>query len=470
VHARQADNRRRSWAPLKCASNDEPDAMLGNLQAWVVGDDERDDAWSYAARRRLSDAHAGDKAEVTAPPDIGWASTCTVCALASASGAQPMYPIMSDVLDLTCELMRRRSVTPDDDGCQALVARRLQDAGFDIESMRFGEVDNLWATHGAEDAPTLVFLGHTDVVPSGPEDAWQSPPFEPTLRDGMLFGRGAADMKGSVAAMVVALEQFVAEHPQHAGRVALLLTSDEEGVALDGIRRVAAEFADRGERIDWCVVGEPSSRERLGDLVRVGRRGSLSATLLIEGIQGHVAYPQLARNPIHAAAPALAELVAEHWDGGNGDFPPTSLQISNIHAGTGANNVIPGQLQVLFNFRYSTASRAEDLRARAEAILDRHGLEWRIDWHLSGEPFLSPPDGRLRGVVVDVCRRLAEVEPEQSTGGGTSDGRFIAPLGVEVVELGPVNATIHKVDECVAVADLQRLPTLYQAIAADLLA
>lgn len=377
---------------------------------------------------------------------------------------------MSGVLELAGDLIRRPSVTPDDDGCQALIGRRLQQAGFAIENLRFGEVDNLWATHGDAGEPTLVFLGHTDVVPSGPEQDWTSPPFEPVIRDGMLYGRGAADMKGSVAAMVVALERFVGEHPEHAGRLALLLTSDEEGDAIDGVRRVAGVFQERGECLDWCVVGEPSAKERLGDLIRVGRRGSLSATLTVRGVQGHVAYPQWARNPIHELAPALAELVAEHWDDGNADFPPTSLQVSNIRAGTGANNVIPGSLEVLFNFRYSTASSDTGLRTRTREILDRHGLDWHIDWHDSGQPFLSPPDGRLRQAIVAVCRELAGIEPEQSTGGGTSDGRFIAPLGVEVVELGPVNATIHKIDECVSVTDLGQLPDLYQAICSRLLA
>ncbi len=376
---------------------------------------------------------------------------------------------MSDVLDLACELIRRRSVTPDDAGCQDLIAERLARAGFGIERLRYGEVDNLWATHGTGDGPTLAFLGHTDVVPSGPEDAWGTPPFEPTIRDGVLYGRGAADMKGSVAAMVVALEAFVAARPDHPGRVALLLTSDEEGDAIDGVRKVADAFKARGERIDWCVVGEPSARERLGDLIRVGRRGSLSATMTVRGVQGHVAYPHQADNPIHKLVPALDELVAEHWDDGNDDFPPTSLQVSNIHAGTGANNVIPGRVEVVFNFRYGTASTAEGLRARAEAIFDRHGLDRDIRWHDSGRPFLSPPDGRLREAVAGVCREVAGIDPEQSTGGGTSDGRFIAPLGVEVVELGPVNATIHKIDECVTVAELERLPALYQCIAEHLL-
>lgn len=376
---------------------------------------------------------------------------------------------MSDVLALACELIRRRSVTPEDAGCQALIGERLARAGFALEHLRYGAVDNLWATHGS-DGPTLAFLGHTDVVPSGPEAAWQSPPFEPTLRDGRLYGRGAADMKGSVAAMVVALEQFVAAHPDHPGRVALLLTSDEEGPAnLDGVRRVAATFKARGERLDWCVVGEPSAKQRLGDLIRVGRRGSLSGTLEVRGVQGHVAYPEKALNPIHAFAPALAELAAERWDEGNADFPPTSFQVSNLNAGTGATNVIPGALSAAINFRYGTASRADALRARTEAILARHGLQYTLEWNLSGEPFLTPAGGLLRQTVIGVCQELCGTSPEQSTGGGTSDGRFIAPLGVEVVEVGPVNATIHKVDECVAVDELMRLPALYQAVCERLL-
>ncbi|WP_426269600.1 succinyl-diaminopimelate desuccinylase [Dyella kyungheensis] len=376
---------------------------------------------------------------------------------------------MSKVLDLAIDLIHRRSVTPDDDGCQASLGERLQRAGFAVQHLRYGEVDNLWATHG-QGGPLLVFLGHTDVVPSGPAESWTTDPFEPVIRDGLLYGRGAADMKGSVAAMVVALEAFVAAHPDHRGRVGLLLTSDEEGPTnLDGVRRVAEHFRATGERIDWCVVGEPSSKEKLGDLIRVGRRGSLSGTLQVRGIQGHVAYPEKARNPIHAFAPALAELAAERWDEGNQDFPPTSFQVSNLNAGTGANNVIPGALTALINFRYSTASSAEDLRKRAEMILDKHGLDWQVDWSLSGEPFLTPPGGAVREAVVSVCRELCGVSPEESTGGGTSDGRFIAPLGAEVVELGPVNATIHKVDECVSVADLEKLPSLYQAICIRLL-
>jgi succinyl-diaminopimelate desuccinylase len=376
---------------------------------------------------------------------------------------------MSEVLDLTCDLIRRRSVTPEDAGCLPLIGGRLQRAGFHVEHLRYGEVDNLWATHGTA-GPTLAFLGHTDVVPSGPEAAWCSPPFEPTIRDGRLYGRGSADMKGSVAAMVVALEQFVAAHPDHHGRVGLLLTSDEEGPTnLDGVRKVVEHFRTVGERIDWCVVGEPSAMERLGDLIRVGRRGSLSGTLSVRGVQGHVAYPEKALNPIHAFAPALAELAAERWDEGNSDFPPTSFQVSNLNAGTGATNVIPGELTALINFRYCTASRAEDLRARTEAILRQHGLDFVLDWNLSGEPFLTPPGGVLREAVVAVCRELCGLDPEQSTGGGTSDGRFIAPMDTEVVEIGPVNATIHKVDECVALEELEQLPSVYRAVCERLL-
>jgi succinyl-diaminopimelate desuccinylase len=370
---------------------------------------------------------------------------------------------ISPVLALTRDLISRRSVTPVDAGCLPLIAGRLEAVGFRIEHLRYGDVDNLWATHGGE-GPVLAFLGHTDVVPTGPEDRWVSPPFEPTERDGLLYGRGAADMKGSVAAMVVALERFVVAHPDHAGTVGLLLTSDEEGVALHGVREVVEPFTRTGQRIDACVVGEPSAKARLGDLIRVGRRGSLSGTLTVRGVQGHVAYPDKAKNPIHVFAPALAALAAERWDEGNADFPPTSFQVSNIQAGTGANNVIPGELVALINFRYATASTADQLRERTAAILRGHGVDFAIEWHLSGHPFLATPGGRLREVVVNVCRDLCGIDPEQSTGGGTSDGRFIAPMGAEVIELGPVNATIHKVDECVSIADLERLPDLYEAI------
>jgi succinyl-diaminopimelate desuccinylase len=376
---------------------------------------------------------------------------------------------MSDVFDLTCELIRRRSLTPDDAGCMALLAARLERAGFRCEHLRYGEVSNLWATHG-QGEPVLVFLGHVDVVPSGPEAEWRSPPFDPTVRDGKLYGRGAADMKSGVAAMAVALERFVAQHPDHAGTVGLLLTSDEEGPSnLDGVRRVAQHFRETGQRIDWCVVGEPTAKEGLGDLIRVGRRGSLSGALTVRGVQGHVAYPQLASNPIHTFAPALAELATARWDEGNGDFPPTSFQVSNLNAGTGAYNVVPGSLVAHFNFRFSTASSAESLRERTEAILKKHSLDYAIDWNLSGEPFHSPEGGRLREAVVAVCRELCGGEPEQSTGGGTSDGRFIAPLGAEVIEIGPANATIHKIDECVALDELERLPAIHLAIAGRLL-
>ena len=371
------------------------------------------------------------------------------------------------VVDLACELIRRPSVTPDDAGCQALVSARLEQAGFTVESLRFGAVDNLWATHGSG-APVLVFLGHTDVVPSGPAERWQSPPFEPELRDGFLFGRGAADMKGSVAAMVVALEDFVRQRRGHAGTLALLLTSDEEGSAVDGVRRVAEEFRRRGQRIDACVVGEPSSKQRLGDLIRVGRRGSLTGRLRVHGVQGHVAYPDKARNPIHAFAPALAALAAERWDEGDDAFPPTSFQVSNLEAGTGADNVIPGDLRAVFNFRYGTASSADSLRARVESILRGHGVEFELDWWLSGEPFLTPA-GPLREATVAAIREHCGIEPEQSTGGGTSDGRFIAPLGAEVVELGPCNASIHQVDERVGLDDLCALPELYRSIIGRLL-
>ncbi|MGH8190911.1 MAG: succinyl-diaminopimelate desuccinylase [Rhodanobacteraceae bacterium] len=376
---------------------------------------------------------------------------------------------MSEIFDLTCELIRRRSLTPDDAGCMALISGRLDRAGFRCEHLRYAEVSNLWATHG-QAGPVLVFLGHVDVVPSGPEADWTSGPFEPTVRDGRLYGRGAADMKSGVAAMVVALEQFVAAHPDHAGTIALLLTSDEEGPTnLDGVRRVAQHFRETGQRIDWCVVGEPSSKERLGDLIRVGRRGSLSGTLSVRGVQGHVAYPDKASNPIHAVVPALAELATTRWDDGNADFPPTSFQISNIHAGTGALNVSPGSLVAHFNFRFGTASEPATLRERTASILSKHRVDHALEWNLSGEPFHSPDGGRLRETVIGVCRDLLGVQPEPSTGGGTSDGRFIAPLGAEVVEIGPVNASIHKVDEHVALVDLKKLPAIHVAICERLL-
>ncbi len=369
---------------------------------------------------------------------------------------------MNDVVALTCELIARTSVTPDDAGCQALLADRLQAAGFQCEHLRLGEVDNLWATHG-QGAPVLVLLGHTDVVPPGPREAWASDPFAPEVRDGVLYGRGAADMKGSVAAFVVAAEQFVKAHPEHPGTLAVLLTSDEEGDAIDGVRRVADIFRERGQGIDWCITGEPSSTAVMGDLLRVGRRGSLSGTLTVKGVQGHVAYPHKARNPIHLAAPALAALTARHWDDGFESFPPTSLQVSNIHAGTGANNVIPGELQVLFNLRYNPHWNAPKLEAAITAMLDAHALDYTLKWHRSGEPFYTP-EGTLRSVARQVLGEFAGAAPEESTGGGTSDAR------AQCIEVGPVNASIHQVDENVSVADLEALPALYQRLIERLLA
>jgi succinyl-diaminopimelate desuccinylase len=379
---------------------------------------------------------------------------------------------MTDLLTLARELISRVSVTPEDAGCQQLIADRLQQSGFQIENLPFGSVKNLWATHGSG-APVLVFLGHTDVVPSGPAEQWTSAPFEPTLRDGYLYGRGAADMKGSVAAFVVALEDFVAAHPEHRGTVAILLTSDEEGDAIDGVRRVADHFRAIGQKIDYCLTGEPSSKEKLGDLLRVGRRGTLSGTLTVHGIQGHVAYPEKARNPIHQAMPALAELCARQWDAGypvDGvpEFPPSSFQISNIHSGTGANNVIPGACEVVFNFRFNPGWQAAALEQQVHETLDRHGLQFDIAWHRGGEPFLTG-EGRLRKVVREVMIERCGVTPDENTGGGTSDARFIAPLGAEVVEMGPVNASIHKVDECVSLDELSRLPAIYREIAEKLL-
>ena len=374
---------------------------------------------------------------------------------------------MSAVLELTRELIARPSVTPDDAGCQQLIAQRLSAAGFTCEHLRLGEVDNLWATHG-QGAPVLVLLGHTDVVPPGPREAWASDPFEPQIRDGLLYGRGAADMKSGVAAFVVAAEQFVAANPGHTGTLALLLTSDEEGDAIDGVRHVAKLFGQRGQRIDWCITGEPSSTAVLGDLLRVGRRGSLTGTLTVRGVQGHVAYPDKAKNPIHLAAAALAELTARKWDDGFESFPPTSLQVSNIHAGTGASNVIPGTLEVVFNLRYTPLWNAEKLEAAIHALFDAHGLDYAIKWHRSGEPFYTP-EGRLRSVAREVLGQFAGKPPEESTGGGTSDARFIAPLGAQCIEVGPVNATIHQVDECVSVSDLERLPQLYHQLIEQLL-
>ncbi len=369
---------------------------------------------------------------------------------------------LTPTLQLAMGLIRRPSVTPEDAGCQTVIAERLADVGFHAEHLRFENVDNLWATRG-EGEPLFVFAGHTDVVPPGPLSDWETPPFEPALRDGHLYGRGAADMKGSLAAMVIAIERFVSLRPAHSGRIGLLLTSDEEGPAKNGTVRVLDFLRRNGDRIEWCVVGEPSASEHLGDVIKNGRRGSLNGELTIGGIQGHVAYPHLAANPCHLGLPALAELSAMTWDNGNEHFPPTSFQISNLHAGDGAENVIPGNLRVMFNFRYSTETTADELKARVGAILDRHGLDYRIDWRLSGAPFLTP-HGRLLDAARSALRDVAGVEPALSTAGGTSDGRFIAPTGAEVVELGPVNRTIHQVNERVRTSELELLTDVYLAI------
>ncbi|MBM2886563.1 succinyl-diaminopimelate desuccinylase [Chromobacterium amazonense] len=367
---------------------------------------------------------------------------------------------MSATLDLTRELIRRDSVTPRDEGCQALMIDRLQAIGFKVEKMRHGDVDNFWARKG-DAGPLFCFAGHTDVVPTGPLDKWDSPPFEPTVRNGLLYGRGAADMKASLAAFVTACERFVAEHPDHKGSLALLITSDEEGVATDGTVKVVEALEARGESIDYCIVGEPTSEQRLGDTIKNGRRGSLSGRLIVHGIQGHIAYPQLAKNPIHLLAPALAELAATRWDEGNAFFPPTSWQVSNIQAGTGATNVIPGHCELLFNFRFSPESTADNLKERVYRILDRHGLAYELHWQLSGQPFITPP-GTLTDALSAAIAEVADAKAELSTTGGTSDGRFIKRIARELVEFGPINATIHKLNECVAVDDIEPLADIYR--------
>lgn len=366
----------------------------------------------------------------------------------------------SPTLALARQLIARPSITTADAGCLELISERLAPLGFALERIDSNGVSNLWARRGSA-APLVCFAGHTDVVPPGPREQWLSDPFAPTERDGRLYGRGAADMKSSIAAFVVAAERFVAARPQHAGSIALLLTSDEEGDAVDGTIRVVEALKARGERIDCCIVGEPTSVERLGDTIKNGRRGSLSARLVVKGIQGHVAYPEKVRNPIHLAAPALAELAAARWDEGNEYFPPTSFQISNIHAGTGATNVVPGALEVLFNFRFSTASTVDGLQARVHALLDRHDLEYEIHWTIGGRPFLTPR-GTLVDVLADSIRAVTGIEPALSTSGGTSDGRFIADICPQVVELGPVNASIHKVDEHIAIDALEPLSDIYR--------
>lgn len=375
---------------------------------------------------------------------------------------------MSETLDLAMELISRPSVTPNDAGCQDVLEARLAALGFHAEFLHFGDVRNLWARRG-DKLPLFVFAGHTDVVPTGDESEWASPPFEPTIRSGKLYGRGAADMKGSLAAMVTACERFIAAHPSHRGSLAFLITSDEEGPAVDGTARVVETLSQRGEQIDMCLVGEPSSARRLGDTVRVGRRGSLNAHLTIKGVQGHVAYAEKALNPIHAFAPALLELTTTAWDQGNEHFPATTFQISNIRAGTGATNVIPGTLELDFNFRFSTELEPEQIQRRVERVLARYDLDYHVLWQLSGRPFLT-----ARGPLLDAASEaIAAVSPgetDYSTGGGTSDGRFIAPTGSQVIELGPNNATIHQVDECVGVDELDQLSLIYERLLTELFA
>ena len=374
---------------------------------------------------------------------------------------------MTPALELAQELIRRRSVTPEDGGCQAYLAARLAAAGFDCEPMNFGAVSNLWARRGKA-RPLLCFAGHTDVVPTGPLSEWRSDPFTPTLKDGKLYGRGAADMKSSIAAFVVAIEYFLKERPGHSGSIALLLTSDEEGPAIEGTVKVVEALKARGEAMDWCIVGEPTSVEALGDTLKNGRRGSLSGRLTVRGVQGHVAYPHLARNPVHQLAPALAELARTQWDRGNESFPPTTWQVSNIHAGTGAGNVIPGSVEVDFNFRFSTESTQASLSQRVEAILKRHGLEFSLSWVLGAKPFLSA-NGKLARTVTEICKRHTGHNAELSTTGGTSDARFLIEISPEVLELGPVNASIHKLNEHIEVAALEQLAQIYLVVLRALL-
>ncbi|HEY4215458.1 MAG TPA: succinyl-diaminopimelate desuccinylase [Steroidobacteraceae bacterium] len=375
---------------------------------------------------------------------------------------------MSQTLELTQNLMARRSVTPADEGCQELMISRLEAVGFRIERLRYGNVENFWARHG-EGGPVFCFAGHTDVVPTGPLEEWRTDPFQPAVRDGLLYGRGAADMKSGLAAMVTASEEFVTAHPRHKGSIAFLITSDEEGPSVDGTKRVVETLAARKERIDWCIVGEPSSEERIGDTIKVGRRGSFSGRLTVHGVQGHVAYPHLAENPVHTLAPALAELTSRVWDQGTEHFQPTTFQVSNLNAGTGAPNVIPGDLKARFNLRYSPVQTQEGLKETVEGVLKKHGVRFTIEWYVSGEPFYTPP-GVLSDAVTAAVSDVVGIRPKLSTGGGTSDGRFIAPLGAQVVELGVINASIHKVNESVRVEDIDALHRMYFNALRNLLA
>jgi succinyl-diaminopimelate desuccinylase len=375
---------------------------------------------------------------------------------------------MSQTLELTQNLMARRSVTPADEGCQEVMIGRLEALGFRIERLRYGNVENFWARRGG-DGPVFCFAGHTDVVPTGPLEEWRSDPFLPSVRDGMLFGRGAADMKSGLAAMITATEAFVAAHPRHKGSIAYLITSDEEGPSVDGTKRVVETLSSRNERIDWCIVGEPSSEQSIGDTIKVGRRGSFSGRLTVHGVQGHVAYPQLAENPVHTLAPALAELTRREWDKGTEHFQPTTFQVSNLNAGTGAPNVIPGELKARFNLRYSPVQTQEGLKEIVEGILRKHGVRFTLEWYVSGEPFYTPP-GHLSDAAGAAVQDVVGSRPKLSTGGGTSDGRFIAPLGAQVVELGVVNATIHKVNECVRISDIEALHRMYFNVLRNLLA
>ncbi|MFM8342683.1 MAG: succinyl-diaminopimelate desuccinylase [Methylomonas sp.] len=375
---------------------------------------------------------------------------------------------MSETLALLEELIRRESVTPVDGGCQDLLAQRLSKIGFSDERLNFADTQNLWLRRGQQ-APLFVFLGHTDVVPTGPLAAWDSPPFEPTIRDGQLYGRGAADMKGGIAAFITAVERFVVEHPDHQGSIAVMMTSDEEGIATHGVVKVVEVLEQRQEKIDWCLVGEPSSDKKIGDVIRVGRRGSLCAKLTVFGIQGHVAYPELAENPIHTLAPALKALTEEVWDHGNAFFPPTRLQVSNINGGTGAENIIPGLVEVQFNLRFSTELDEATIKARTHAILDQYGFKYEVDWRLSGNPFLTS-QGALIEATHAAIQSVCGFETLDDTGGGTSDGRFIAPTGAQVIELGPLNASIHKVNEHIGLNDLETLTQIYQQILVNLLA